>query len=668
MAKTKRRNGGRINKSSSSDNPDRAKDVGKGGQNMRTQATIKRLKMYRGGKAVRNRKGKVVKPAEFQGELASGTQARVEPNRRWFGNTRVIAQNNLQRFQKEIGNVMKDPYQVVLRTGKLPLSLLHDRAKNARVHILDTESFESTFGKKSTRKRPSLKFTDLESLSAEVEKSVESYKEEKDSDLVREDDGTKNVVLGAYFTAGQSKRIWNELYKVVDCSDVVIQVLDARDPMGTRCPHVERYLTKEKPHKHLIFILNKVDLVPTWVTKSWVATLSKERPTLAFHASITNPFGKGALINLLRQFGKLHSDKKNISCGFIGYPNVGKSSIINTLRKKKVCNVAPIAGETKVWQYITLMKRIFLVDCPGIVYPSGDTETEIILKGVIRVEHVKNPEDHITEVLNRVKKEYISRQYQIVSWTDHEDFLEQMARRTGKLLKGGEPDIKTVSKMILNDWQRGKIPYFVIPDWLKEKQKQMKEDLMVETATQSAPVSDNQDVNDPNLATEIEKQLQPVTQNLSDVKVDLDFDKDDRAEDNHPENDLQIPVESERSEETESRADENIMQASATKRKSMTELDDKIDKYKKYLKTDMRKRQDTVFNFNPEASINDMGSLEKRGTKTKNIKEDNPTSKEKLTSKEKRRLNRKSKSKRTGIHYYSEVNVKNKSRNKKLNT
>jgi len=69
---------------------------------------------------------------------------------------------------------------------------------------------------------------------------------------------------------------------------------------------------------------------------------------LAFHASITNPFGKGALIQLLRQFGKLHGDQKQISIGLIGYPNVGKSSIINTLKKKKVCKVAPIPGETKV--------------------------------------------------------------------------------------------------------------------------------------------------------------------------------------------------------------------------------------------------------------------------------------------------------------------------------
>lgn len=101
---------------------------------------------------------------------------------------------------------------------------------------------------------------------------------------------------------------------------------------------------------------------------------------MAFRSSLTHPFGKGSLINLLRQFGKLHSDKKQISVGFIGYPNVGKSSVINTLRSKKVCKVAPIAGETKVWQYITLMRRIFLIDCPGVVFPTGETDEEKVLK------------------------------------------------------------------------------------------------------------------------------------------------------------------------------------------------------------------------------------------------------------------------------------------------
>lgn len=131
------------------------------------------------------------------------------------------------------------------------------------------------------------------------------------------------------------------LWKVIDSSDVIIQVLDARDPMGTRSQTIESYLKKEKSWKHLIFVLNKCDLIPTWVTvwnllfplwlqgvtfvmsslgtdffsqcpdqKRWVAVLSQDYPTLAFHASLTNSFGKGSLIQLLRQFGKVSTREK----------------------------------------------------------------------------------------------------------------------------------------------------------------------------------------------------------------------------------------------------------------------------------------------------------------------------------------------------------------------
>ncbi len=69
-----------------------------------------------------------------------------------------------------------------------------------------------------------------------------------------------------------------------------------------------------------------------WVTVKWVKYFSKFYPTVAYKSSITNPFGKGALINLFRQIDIFHRDKKHISIGFVGYPNVGKSSVINSLK------------------------------------------------------------------------------------------------------------------------------------------------------------------------------------------------------------------------------------------------------------------------------------------------------------------------------------------------
>ena len=358
----------------------------------------------------------------------------------------------------------KDPYKVVMNPTKLPITLLQEKAKYARVHMLDTEPFDKCFGSKATRKKPKVLGADLESLVKAAEAKSESYKVEEDRDRVQDRPDAEPAQRDWIFGAGQSRRIWNELYKVIDSSDVVIQVLDARDPMGTRSAMVEDYLKKEKQHKHLLFVLNKVDLVPTWVTQKWVSVLSQEYPTIAFHASLMHPFGKGALINVFRQMGKLHTNSKQISVGFIGYPNTGKSSVINALRSKKVCKTAPIAGETKVWQYITLMRKIYLIDCPGIVPPGkGETDTEKVLKGVVRVEHLDSPDDYVKEVLNRCKQKYVARHFKIFSWTDHIDFLEQMAKKCGRLGKGGEPDINAVSKMVLTDWNRGKLPFFTPP-------------------------------------------------------------------------------------------------------------------------------------------------------------------------------------------------------------
>jgi nuclear GTP-binding protein len=170
------------------------------------------------------------------------------------------------------------------------------------------------------------------------------------------------------------------------------------------------------------------------------------------------------MIQLLRQFSSLHSNRKQISVGFIGYPNTGKSSIINTLRKKKVCTVAPIPGETKVWQYITLMKRIYLIDCPGVVPPSNnDSPEDILLRGVVRVENVENPEQYIAAVLKKTKPQHIERTYDVRGFETPIEFLELLARKGGRLLKGGEADVDGAAKMVLNDFLRGKLPWFAAP-------------------------------------------------------------------------------------------------------------------------------------------------------------------------------------------------------------
>ncbi|KAI5479824.1 hypothetical protein MNV49_002636 [Pseudohyphozyma bogoriensis] len=448
----------------------------KGENFYRDAKSAKRVNMLSGrsGSAVRDASGKVIQEAEFQSKEV--TPGRVQPDRRWFGNTRTISQTALEHFRTSLKEKIADPYSVVLKKNKLPMSLLSDAVSGkAKMDLTTTEPFSDTFGKKAQRKRPRLDVGSFSELASQVttQQASTSAATLEDTEQSRAPEAVaaelaeaslNNVPQDYILSAGTSRRIWGELYKVIDSSDLLLHVLDARDPMGTRCESVEAYLAKEKRGKKVVYILNKVDLVPGWVAARWVKVLSKTHPTIAFHASINNSFGKGSLIQLLRQFSTLFSDKKQISVGFIGYPNVGKSSIINTLKKKAVCKTAPIPGETKVWQYITLMRRIYLIDCPGIVPPSArDSESQKVLKGVVRVEHLSSPADHIDYLLQRVRPEYLVRTYGVSEWKDAEDFLSKLATKMGKLHRGGEADTRTVATVVLNDWIRGKIPYFVPP-------------------------------------------------------------------------------------------------------------------------------------------------------------------------------------------------------------
>lgn len=204
-----------------------------------------------------------------------------------FTNSRVISQESLAAFRDAVAQQTSDPNSYLLKTNKLPMSLIRDdteRKNGVKQHkakmVVQTASFGDTFGPKSQRKRPKLDSSTFGDLAGETVKMHGNYLErleqakllsgkagadaEEQSDDNFED-GTLTVARESIFSKGQSKRIWNELYKVIDSSDVILHVLDARDPLGTRCRAVEKYLAEEAPHKHLVFILNKCDLVPTGV-------------------------------------------------------------------------------------------------------------------------------------------------------------------------------------------------------------------------------------------------------------------------------------------------------------------------------------------------------------------------------------------------------------------
>ena len=221
----KRANPGKSNAASNTGRAAPGKNPEKG-SNYRTNAKIKLLNMYN------------EKPDEVARHKQKALPARIEPDRKWYGNVRTIDQKNLEKFRVEMSQHSNDPYQVLIQAKKLPMSLIKEPTKKAKVNILDFEKFEDTFGKKSSRTRAKLTEFTMEGFASQANDQSENYNFDKDinhtkaSNLDQKVETTELVLQNENrdrrLDAGQSKRIWEELYKVLDSSDVVVMVLDAR--------------------------------------------------------------------------------------------------------------------------------------------------------------------------------------------------------------------------------------------------------------------------------------------------------------------------------------------------------------------------------------------------------------------------------------------------------
>ncbi|QPG74321.1 hypothetical protein FOA43_001648 [Brettanomyces nanus] len=311
----------------------------------------------------------------------------------------------------------------------------------------------------------------------------------------------------ATVTGDQSRKQFDKVFKsVVDASDVILYILDSRDPESTRSRTVEKNILAN-PDKRLILILNKVDLIPETVLKQWLTYLQKSFPTVPVKASPTANNGKtfnkkltqattaGQLLQALKLYAHKSNLKRAITVGVIGYPNVGKSSVINALTARhgksgKACPVGNEAGVTKNLREVKVDNKLKILDSPGIVFPeqkyaSGAMkrkfEAELALLNAVPIKAIKNPELSVKLLIKKLAKnvemaESFKQYYQLPALPsgDLDEFVKQIlihvARKYGRLGRRGIPILNSAAVVILNDWRDGRIHGWTLPREEEESQ------------------------------------------------------------------------------------------------------------------------------------------------------------------------------------------------------
>lgn len=283
------------------------------------------------------------------------------------------------------------------------------------------------------------------------------------------------------------KAFYKEFRKVVDAADVVLEVLDARDPLGSRCAQMEEAIISSGANKRLVLVLNKIDLVPRENVEAWLTHLRNEFPTVAFKASTqtqtdnlsqkkvtlatvsddvlksSHCIGAEILMKLLGNYCRSKDIKTAIRVGVVGFPNTGKSSIINSLKRCKACNVGSQPGITRAMQEVQLDKHIKLLDSPGVVMATGASDMSVILRNCVKLETLEDPVGPVEAILKRCSKEQLMLHYRVPDYSNTNDFLALLAKRFGKLKKGGIPDVGKAAKTVLHDWTCGRITYYTQP-------------------------------------------------------------------------------------------------------------------------------------------------------------------------------------------------------------
>ena len=302
--------------------------------------------------------------------------------------------------------------------------------------------------------------------------------------------------------------VWKQLWMTVDKSQLLFQIVDGRNPLYYRCPDLEKYIKEVDPNKQCVLIVNKADLMYKKIRQNWADYFKINNIKYIFFSATTELekiekgendseiideseyriFTRNDLVQYIKEEGEKipknenEKNKNTLMVGFIGYPNVGKSSIINVLMKTKKAGVASMPGRTKHYQTLFLpeepklniqQKSICLVDCPGLIFPSfTSSKADMLINGIYPIDTLNDIYNPIQIIINRLPSKILCNFYKIIlpDIYSAKQFLQVIAKKRGFYTGNGLPDEARTAKLVLKDYVSGKLLYcYLRPDYTEEK-------------------------------------------------------------------------------------------------------------------------------------------------------------------------------------------------------
>ncbi len=268
---------------------------------------------------------------------------------------------------------------------------------------------------------------------------------------------------------------WDSIKRIIIESDIVLEVLDARLVELSRNEEVENLIKEIK--RPFIFVINKIDLVSKESLRKQIEKLKKQGEIVsvssknkssvkALKAKINQVFQKHGKRDASEKFiGKPTPEYKeakgDIVVGVLGYPNVGKSSVINLLAQKKKVKVSTKAGTTHGINWIKASDEIKLIDSPGVIPLQKDNDVMYGLIGAKDTDRLKDPEfvaEAIIKIFMKNNRKRFESLYDLkIKNKDYESVIEQLGRKKSFLLKGNKVDENRTVVLIVKDWQQGRL-------------------------------------------------------------------------------------------------------------------------------------------------------------------------------------------------------------------